>query len=641
MSSTISNIVKKFGDVGLDHDDTEKREVTETDIVKKISTTGSIADDVVQAASDIILHKFCRHEESQKICFLNTENARVLWAEKCTALVTDDTNDKRDPLLVAALIILAYCHWCSESITMVVSILHKAIKLRSSEWRLWRMLSITGYANGCYGNYDALVQAERHSPNDFETWCLAPEIAISLERWGRYEDAEKRLVTMLELYEEMSPRVPEKVRLLAVDSEYLLVHLLLKKSHVQEAITSFRSAEAKFYKLMKREDTTSSHWYYRTQVMARMSNLLESPPLTALCSHCYEQVQHSKLCNACKCVIYCSRECQVADWKEGHKEFCTSCKGDLEWDKQVLRWTETKHRWVWRDAATLGPFVVELTPNLLWDRAIKLKCAGDPTKATFYFGMAILMDETLALQCTDEDLRIVSDAVRAVPHSKSANKNADLVCLAMSILLPLDYPVLSTACVQTVMKVARRTGVENYRKPDLVENVDELNRQQLGFAMCHVFAARWLSEYAAFENPVFLYIDAFRKVNINRWPCLQLELGVLCLKQGSIDNAKYWLHRARSELIEYQHSPYCRNLICRADSALTRISRFESTSKEDLLGKLEKHKKQEESKRRDRKAQRASDNSLMHRNPRVVSAVRQWRSMQDGGISNQENKEDD
>jgi hypothetical protein len=40
------------------------------------------------------------------------------------------------------------------------------------------------------------------------------------------------------------------------------------------------------------------------------------------CAHCGELFLKLKQCSRCKAVAYCSRECQVAHWKAGHKESC-------------------------------------------------------------------------------------------------------------------------------------------------------------------------------------------------------------------------------------------------------------------------------------------------------------------------------
>jgi hypothetical protein len=40
------------------------------------------------------------------------------------------------------------------------------------------------------------------------------------------------------------------------------------------------------------------------------------------CAQCGELFPKLKQCSWCKAVAYCSRDCQVAHWKAGHKEAC-------------------------------------------------------------------------------------------------------------------------------------------------------------------------------------------------------------------------------------------------------------------------------------------------------------------------------
>ena len=41
-----------------------------------------------------------------------------------------------------------------------------------------------------------------------------------------------------------------------------------------------------------------------------------------------------KKCKACKLVEYCSRECQVKDWKNGHKKDCKILRQQHQQTKQ-------------------------------------------------------------------------------------------------------------------------------------------------------------------------------------------------------------------------------------------------------------------------------------------------------------------
>jgi CDGSH-type Zn-finger protein len=51
------------------------------------------------------------------------------------------------------------------------------------------------------------------------------------------------------------------------------------------------------------------------------------------CAHRYREVERTELrcCSRCRSVIYCSRECQVADWSV-HKEFCDGAAIRAEFD---------------------------------------------------------------------------------------------------------------------------------------------------------------------------------------------------------------------------------------------------------------------------------------------------------------------
>lgn len=45
-----------------------------------------------------------------------------------------------------------------------------------------------------------------------------------------------------------------------------------------------------------------------------------------LCAHCAKQLLQLQKCGRCKKVFYCSRTCQVAHWKTGHKKSCKPTK---------------------------------------------------------------------------------------------------------------------------------------------------------------------------------------------------------------------------------------------------------------------------------------------------------------------------
>eukprot|EP00562_Extubocellulus_spinifer_P031574 CAMPEP_0178724432 /NCGR_PEP_ID=MMETSP0699-20121125/26106_1 /TAXON_ID=265572 /ORGANISM="Extubocellulus spinifer, Strain CCMP396" /LENGTH=439 /DNA_ID=CAMNT_0020375637 /DNA_START=935 /DNA_END=2254 /DNA_ORIENTATION=+ len=72
-------------------------------------------------------------------------------------------------------------------------------------------------------------------------------------------------------------------------------------------------------------------WYRRAHAIPMSSTAPTIPSLETydssikeLCSFCYKRISTDKpkCCVECRAVYYCSRECQVADWKAGHKKDC-------------------------------------------------------------------------------------------------------------------------------------------------------------------------------------------------------------------------------------------------------------------------------------------------------------------------------
>jgi hypothetical protein len=55
----------------------------------------------------------------------------------------------------------------------------------------------------------------------------------------------------------------------------------------------------------------------------------EQLPMCACCEEHYKRTALRK-CGQCLGVLYCSRECQVKHWKEGHKQHCKEIAAAME-----------------------------------------------------------------------------------------------------------------------------------------------------------------------------------------------------------------------------------------------------------------------------------------------------------------------
>ncbi|KIJ50099.1 hypothetical protein M422DRAFT_245902 [Sphaerobolus stellatus SS14] len=71
-------------------------------------------------------------------------------------------------------------------------------------------------------------------------------------------------------------------------------------------------------------------------LFSRMRNLLEGRALLAkgdplryraYCAKCLKHQADLKRCGRCEYTLYCSHDCQTADWNNGHKDFCRRMKG--------------------------------------------------------------------------------------------------------------------------------------------------------------------------------------------------------------------------------------------------------------------------------------------------------------------------
>jgi len=52
---------------------------------------------------------------------------------------------------------------------------------------------------------------------------------------------------------------------------------------------------------------------------------------TSSCARCGVAGPVLKACARCKAVVYCSRECQAAHWKAGHKGSCSKSSSSTIW----------------------------------------------------------------------------------------------------------------------------------------------------------------------------------------------------------------------------------------------------------------------------------------------------------------------
>lgn len=71
--------------------------------------------------------------------------------------------------------------------------------------------------------------------------------------------------------------------------------------------------------LIRPEDWDSAYASALSMNLTVANRLRPPPPKCAGCEKTQGPFSH---CARCKKVHYCSKECQVADWKKGHRDVC-------------------------------------------------------------------------------------------------------------------------------------------------------------------------------------------------------------------------------------------------------------------------------------------------------------------------------
>ena len=76
-----------------------------------------------------------------------------------------------------------------------------------------------------------------------------------------------------------------------------------------------------------------------TSINLEMSSFVTGMRVDAACANCGE-VNTNFLCGGCKLVRYCSKGCQVADWKKNHKKLCAQDLFKIAFDGNVSKMSD-------------------------------------------------------------------------------------------------------------------------------------------------------------------------------------------------------------------------------------------------------------------------------------------------------------
>lgn len=421
----------------------------------------------------------------------------------------------------------------------------KAIRIRPKDWRL---RSAIASSHMRLGNVplalESLTQAASMTDQDsFERFEVESSRGKVLFNLSRFDEAEDCFLSVLKNIEKFKDKIIpiDFAHLIVMEYQLCIIYVMdsTKKAKLEHY---WESAESKFNRLAPE---VSSRIDWQSRQYAQMLIRASFPSLLSHreCHHCRKLCANPKICSACKFAHYCSKECQKAAWKAGHKQKCKQ-EHDNRKDAKKEHKVAAKKREV---AKKFPPFDAKLDPYALWAKA--KKCA-DPMEAVFHFTVALFLDFSLDAQdfapvraavskCpkADHPLVLALDTLpqvsqlrgpRSLEHSDS-NRHKALESLTA---LPEDSPGGST------------------------EKLEDIDRYFFGIAMCHIFQARMMGrvyavrsaaqakdpEFSGAFDDIAKLIDNAANIfmDADRWLTLQFELGYSNFDVGATDEAQRW-----------------------------------------------------------------------------------------------------
>ena len=432
-----------------------------------------------------------------------------------------------------------------------VKLFNLAIRERPNDWRLRSACASSYMSDGRTAlALDSLGLAESLVPQDsfekFEIQCSRGKVLFNLQR---LEDAKECFLNVTRDFGKYKDRLSALDVGHHVVVEYMLCMVYaMEKNAVKEKVKQTWNEAEKKRNDLSPEIRQRIDWSSRHLAQTLMGGL--NPKLLSHqeCHYCRRLAENPKRCAKCKVALYCSKECQVAGWKSGHKQQCVQAK-DYRKDQKKQSKKDVKKR---EAVLNLPPLDAALDPFKLWAKAKKLsKDKSTALDAVFYFVVALFLDFSL----DGQDLTAPRDAVDASPAEHP-------LTLALAMVTNIDRRQTLTICSENREKAFRyyeghiTVNCGGAIPSNLCESLDQLDRVQFGVAMCTIFFARMLARcYActsaqqaqsdahkkAFADSVGLITEARSYLDDRRWLTFQYELGYSSLDIGAAEQARTWL----------------------------------------------------------------------------------------------------
>lgn len=511
-------------------------------------------EEIVALAEDPLVLNKCK-----TIKALPDRNGRpsiMLAYPKLTRAVISQLKQRNDNIqAIASANAVMACLVRAEDRAGSLKYFQNAILVRPDDWKLRNAIA-SAYMS--VGNTSLALEALTRaveltvdgSFEQFEVESCRSKVLFNLER---YDEAKKSLLSVIVNSDKFTEQLdPLDVGHLVVN-QYMLCCIFGVEKNRKMCKAQWDRAEEKrdalSLEVRQRIDWDSRN-VAQTLMGALDSNLLNQQE----CHHCRKLCEDPMRCTGCKAALYCSRTCQVAAWKAGHKKECQQAKEERKEQKKEKKVLEAKIEAVNK----LPPFDAKLEPHALWAKAKKLsQQPGKAEDAVFYFCVALFLDFSL-------DANNLEPAKAAVEACKEPDHPLPLalgIITHMKKYAPLEHA--HDKCVKA-LEYLRRCGDDEF---DTSETLEEINRIQFGFALSQIFTARTMGrcysvtsrEQAeseehrrAFMDILKLLNDAKTNLSPSRWLTMQFELGYSYLDVGAANEASHWLETFVNDLAKVE-----------------------------------------------------------------------------------------
>jgi hypothetical protein len=246
----------------------------------------------------------------------------------------------------------------------------------------------------------------------------------------------------------------------------------------------------------------------------------------------------------CKSVFYCSKECQSASWKNGHKKQCKTLKAERDNKK-----AHDKKEYAARESRSkLPPLDVNLDPKSLWKEGIQLSKSGRYEDSAWKFLLALFMDAALDANNMNPVKNAVQGCVKDNP-----------VAMALSPILASPerrFEIYAEMYEQAAMK-------EPKKPVEMSLSLDDVDRNDFALGMSHIMYARKLGilfscksaadsrrteTKVAFDDVARIVRCSTAFIDPQRWLTQQFELGYSSMDVGAIYEAEKWLEQFTNTL---------------------------------------------------------------------------------------------